>query len=573
MTNLHQETNKYLQTATKSVSKKTSDAIDHFIDLIVSKSDVQAAVNFCCRQKYNTEFNNEVFMLMNFMISNKDIDLTVIDELFEIYHEQIDVIEDEMKGVIEYLSDINKKSGGHQTFPDLGAQYVSIIDGEVVVEILFRTEHSAAIWSRTKINIKEVVMFSFAMHIIGMRINRDDGSHVLFETVFNNRKEPAKSKPCPLFKYHPERFKQSRTYSRLAFDPSSRRAMIDYGAYTSMESIQLLSQDVIAEYNHKNMLTPLKSKVQLASDTSQMINDEITLFTQIAQFLQAGKQIFDFSKGLINLFKESDVNDIPLEYIKLPYDAMYLHFGKQNIEVAEEWFFEGAYVSYQEDLDLLSITITSLHDDIERNLNWSNGEITTYTVNIPNARSKKDLALAITEAAAAQIAGIRDGLASQGKVIEVDDISVINAAHEHKDQRIEAIKTRNEIFERAIKLIVNAICYLSTYSEDRVAKWPAKAPEKLVKKTKDKNKKEASKARKKLIDLGYTKVYHIEPNQEQSSAAGASLDKSVHWRKGHWRNQPYGPKSTLRKLIWILPTLINRTSPDDESMKGHIYKN
>jgi len=37
-----------------------------------------------------------------------------------------------------------------------------------------------------------------------------------------------------------------------------------------------------------------------------------------------------------------------------------------------------------------------------------------------------------------------------------------------------------------------------------------------------------------------------------------------HWRRGHTRQQPYGPKNSLRKQIWIPPLWINGEDNDDQ---------
>lgn len=37
---------------------------------------------------------------------------------------------------------------------------------------------------------------------------------------------------------------------------------------------------------------------------------------------------------------------------------------------------------------------------------------------------------------------------------------------------------------------------------------------------------------------------------------GTHASPRMHWRNGHWRNQAYGPDSSLRKLIWIEPTFV-----------------
>lgn len=37
----------------------------------------------------------------------------------------------------------------------------------------------------------------------------------------------------------------------------------------------------------------------------------------------------------------------------------------------------------------------------------------------------------------------------------------------------------------------------------------------------------------------------------------------MHWRRGHWRDQAYGPEHKLRKLLWIEPMLVAAGTPDN----------
>lgn len=41
-----------------------------------------------------------------------------------------------------------------------------------------------------------------------------------------------------------------------------------------------------------------------------------------------------------------------------------------------------------------------------------------------------------------------------------------------------------------------------------------------------------------------------------SLSQGQGSSPRLHWRRGHWRNQPYGPRHELRKHLWIEPMLI-----------------
>ncbi len=44
-------------------------------------------------------------------------------------------------------------------------------------------------------------------------------------------------------------------------------------------------------------------------------------------------------------------------------------------------------------------------------------------------------------------------------------------------------------------------------------------------------------------------------NEDQEHSAGEHR-KQAHWRKGHFRMQPYGAGSSKRKVIYIKPTLV-----------------
>lgn len=74
----------------------------------------------------------------------------------------------------------------------------------------------------------------------------------------------------------------------------------------------------------------------------------------------------------------------------------------------------------------------------------------------------------------------------------------------------------------------------------------------------------------KTSTLGYIYVGGREPETDVvGTGTGRKLDHQV-WVSGHWRRQPYGPKSALRKTIWIKPTL---RGPDQaESMAIAVKK-
>jgi hypothetical protein len=56
------------------------------------------------------------------------------------------------------------------------------------------------------------------------------------------------------------------------------------------------------------------------------------------------------------------------------------------------------------------------------------------------------------------------------------------------------------------------------------------------------------------------KRYRVE-----SDLSHHGVSPRMHWRRGHWRAQPYGERHLLRKLIWIEPTVVAGQSADEQS--------
>ena len=60
------------------------------------------------------------------------------------------------------------------------------------------------------------------------------------------------------------------------------------------------------------------------------VNEEIIILKQYASFIHSGNNIFEFSPHLLNLFWDTDVDNVLTKDIKLPFPTVYLHFGKQK---------------------------------------------------------------------------------------------------------------------------------------------------------------------------------------------------------------------------------------------------
>lgn len=128
-----------------------------------------------------------------------------------------------------------------------------------------------------------------------------------------------------------------------------------------------------------------------------------------------------------------------------------------------------------------------------------------------------------------------------------------------------------------MRLVVNALCYVTAYPDDIATVWPSRAPEALKIKASTGQGREVMRARSQLAALGYVPVLlcgqQVE-EQRQRIGASASLGAGhpvTHWRRGHWRNQAHGPGRSLRKLIWVMPMRVGYNQPD-EPESDHLYR-
>lgn len=139
-------------------------------------------------------------------------------------------------------------------------------------------------------------------------------------------------------------------------------------------------------------------------------------------------------------------------------------------------------------------------------------------------------------------------------------------------RRTSALDDGFPVFRDAITLVINALFYLSAYPEEGSLEWPNDAPMRMVEKAEHGSTyKERRRSESKLLPLGFSRVRFckLSPPYKANGQQGAVGGRKQHWRRGHWRNQPYGKDRELRKLIWILPVMVNKDSKDKQA--GRIY--
>lgn len=135
------------------------------------------------------------------------------------------------------------------------------------------------------------------------------------------------------------------------------------------------------------------------------------------------------------------------------------------------------------------------------------------------------------------------------------------------------IEAFHEVGHKALRLVVNSLCYLSSYPEQVERVWP-ELPKHVQAQARDKAKGNKKKMESMLEKMGYRPLHFcgLKFVQEHVGIGGGSEEsRRQHWRRGHWRNQPYGEGRQQYRLRWIQPMLVNRDPESKHQPLGGLY--
>jgi len=282
---------------------------------------------------------------------------------------------------------------------------------------------------------------------------------------------------------------------------------------------------------------------------------------------QSGRNIFDFSTELLDRLKHTDVADVNLENIKLPYTNFYLDISNANIPFANDYapIIEGVFITeeYNETIDsdvsyerVISFSFTGEYLNTFRHINDK-----LYN----HVRGFHQYSLFLDKP--------YNLLTVQHAVQDAKEMFLnVNTWEDHDDDsKIDLYTVHADFIDRTINLMVNCLLYLSLKDRDVIEKYTSDLPIHLktkVEKATTNRKREV--AYSEINHFGFTKIKYVGSSivslKNYDSNTGNILP---HWRRGHWRKQKFGEQLSQSKLIWIMPTIVNNDKGDP--VKGHLY--
>lgn len=394
----------------------------------------------------------------------------------------------------------------------------------------------------------------------------------------------------PMHRFHPERYRSTRTFARTFAKLYKQNSVFETGGITE-SALQRSGGLLISEVNERTLKYPRRYRKHDVS-LSQVINSELGLALAYARFSQAGRQIMDFPPDLSEMLSQTNICDIPVSEIRMPYVSQFLHFGpQQHLEIEPGWFVDGAYVETRGGPGEVKIVVTAKAPDENVADLWYLRPEPSYSQSFTGKHSDLDLAAAVAEVLSERLAYLfrKEADAEDGSLMRrarldlaeegFGDIArgVTDVSGQSAKAEIDQVNHRYPVFLEALKLIINAVLYITAYPEDIETTWSEKAPYDLRAKAIHGNAKEKKKARSKLEELGYSAVHlcgksiQLQNPKVQIPSHGDG-HRSLHWRRGHWRNQAYGEGRSQHRLRWIMPMLIGRKHhPGDDPDLGHVY--
>lgn len=291
-----------------------------------------------------------------------------------------------------------------------------------------------------------------------------------------------------------------------------------------------------------------------ANETEHLTGIQLASMLTLFKFRKLSGNILTTSDEIDQRLENTDIgDDIPITYLRPPFSTCYFEFTQSRTsslklynQESGEHILEGVYISEAliepgtEQMKIFSESPKSIIDT-SRPLRVLDLMFTGSPVNKKNA--------------------LDDALRIQGFFIQDDNLTIKQALDDvikrfgQDDDFAGDINYLSEALQHIAKVLLFSNCkqYRDTVFNERqeiLKKMSSvKSPGK-VKKFKNKLRKSYDRI---IIKPEDHVVYQIEDSKEHSREHNS---KAAHWRKGHFRMQPYGPGASRRKVLFIEPTVV-----------------
>jgi len=310
-------------------------------------------------------------------------------------------------------------------------------------------------------------------------------------------------------------------------------------------------------------------------------------FSNWSLWNRLGRNIFSFSSDLLLMLEKTDVDNISYDMFSLPYDNFYLSFRGLDLHEDSELKnnIDGVYV-HLERSEMQVIPKSQRDPDMDDEYYDPEYKLLIYfhfagdfdeTVKVKHADLvfNEDILMSWSYALSfpADEDYITVGDAIQQEIKKFERQLLINFPTNVEKQR-RLFDYYKSFVDKTVRVLVNSLLYLSQPREKLpvTTDYPDNLPHNFNRKLNSaKTTKEKRKIAKKISETGFSKILFLGNNEQSNKNEYTDYQrKSMHWRRGHWRKQPYSDSLEKNRMIWIRPVLVNKAD-DDSLPKGHVY--
>jgi len=270
-------------------------------------------------------------------------------------------------------------------------------------------------------------------------------------------------------------------------------------------------------------------------------------------FVNEGR-IFEVEKRLDELLVVTDIgSSAPIEYFRLPFRETYFHFGANAgglriyAKTVGTSVLLGCYVT-----ELNVIANTPETEPFKR---WAgpNGALTCFEVTL--------VSRPIRTAADHGFAFIRVYVGPEMEGMSVEEVLRLNFDIYEAEGASEASSAERAQIIQGVTHLVKVLLQINvegTELRDENEETALATRLKAVG-----SKKQAKLERRLERTYDHILISHDFTRTHRSEGESGRTVRG-HWRRGHFRHQPYGPGRTLTKLKWIYPVWVGEAPQDGE---------
>jgi hypothetical protein len=401
-----------------------------------------------------------------------------------------------------------------------------------------------------------------------------------YETIYPPTLQPNEIPPVWSRFFH-QRFRRSRPYLKQI----ESLYAVTYGAI-EMATMEKVSRIAAEDWNWELKKFERKARPRSMQAGFYESNHSHCYLSTRAQ----GNAIIRIPDSLVEEFYYTSVNEVCCSDIEWPYEAYYLSFNPpEPILLAPDFEVDGAYVVRQGNVEAgleIFVLVTSRNQKIayHRVPSYICAQDPVFAMHFPI----EDVTTTIEDALEKGIAGFYEETEppekDESQVITKPDgaVAVIeDGRFKSRAKRREVFESQRASFDKALRVIINSMCFLGAYRTDAISSWED-APAELVAKAETspssrRTQMASEAAKQRLEELGFVKIQIAGLktaellNQPRPVVSGdENQPVRPHWRRGHWRRQKHGAKLTMIRLMWIRPVLVNAKLGKPDT--GHIYE-